>query len=306
MPVSDRHVGMSTERADPNLAEIDRWPTRQAVEAMLDGQRQAIEAIASQTGALAIAAEAAAERLGSDGRLGYAGAGTSGRVGVQDGVELTPTFGWPETRLAFFIAGGEGALMRAVEGAEDDAGAGRQAVADAEFGPSDVLIGIAASGRTPFTIAAIEEARARGSLTIAIASNAQTPLLAAAEHGLLLDTGSEAVAGSTRMKAGTAQKAALNLLSTAIMLRQGLVHRGLMVDMQITNAKLYERAVRMVCEIAGVDPALARTALDQGERNIRRSVLIALGLEPADARQRMEAEPRDFATLVERLRSEDS
>ena len=306
MPVSDRHVGMSTERADPNLAEIDRWPTRQAVEAMLDGQRQAIEAIASQTGALAIAAEAAAERLGSDGRLGYAGAGTSGRVGVQDGVELTPTFGWPETRLAFFIAGGEGALMRAVEGAEDDAGAGRQAVADAEFGPSDVLIGIAASGRTPFTIAAIEEARARGSLTIAIASNAQTPLLAAAEHALLLDTGSEAVAGSTRMKAGTAQKAALNLLSTAIMLRQGLVHRGLMVDMPITNAKLYERAVRMVCEIAGVDPALARTALDQGERNIRRSVLIALGLEPADARQRMETEPRDFATLVERLRSEDS
>ena len=293
---------MKTEAADPALADIDRWPTERAIEAMLDGQRQAIEAIASQTGTLADAAEAAALRLGETGRLAYAGAGTSGRVGVQDGVELTPTFGWPEARLAFFIAGGEAALMRAVEGAEDDAGAGAAEVAAAGFGPSDVLIGVAASGRTPYTIAAIEEARARGSLTIALASNPGSALLEAADYAILLDSGSEAVAGSTRMKAGTAQKAALNLLSTAIMLRMGLVYRGLMVDMQITNAKLLERAVRMVADIASVRDEIARDALVDADRNIRLAVLLALGLDMADARITLSQGPQAFAQLVDERR----
>ena len=297
----DRFIAMNTESADPNLVEIDRWPTERAVEAMLAGQSDAIAAVAAQAGAIARAAEAAAERLGDKGRLCYAGAGTSGRVGVQDGVELTPTFGWSEDRLMFFLAGGEVAMMRAVEGAEDDFSAGRAAVRDAHLGESDVLIGIAASGRTPFTIATLDEARARGSLTISLSCNRDTPLLAAAEHPILLATGSEAVAGSTRMKAGTAQKAALNVLSTAIMLRQGLVYRGLMVNMRISNAKLLARATAMVSEIAGVERDRAESALEQSDRDIRIAVLVALGLDPVQARARLTQSPRDFPAIVDAL-----
>lgn len=293
---------MSTEDADPRLSQIDRWPTRQAVEVMLVGLRAAIEAITPGIAAITQAADAAAERLGDRGRLGYAGAGTSARIGVQDGVELTPTFGWPEDRLAFFIAGGERALMRAVEGAEDEAEAGRAAVAGARFGKQDVLIGIAASGQTPYTVAALEEAQSRGSLTIGIACNHGARLLDAAEHPLLLDTGSEAVAGSTRMKAGTAQKAALNLLSTAIMLRQGLVYRGLMVNMRISNAKLMARAVTIVSEIAGVDAVCARHALEDSQRDIRSAVLIALGLTPDDARKHIDSSAHAFGALVDKMR----
>ena len=297
--LGDSPVIMSTETADPSLAEIDRWPTQRAIAAMIAGQRQAIEAVASQTEVLAAAAEAAAERLGDNGRIGYAGAGTSGRIGVQDGVELTPTFGWPEARLAFFLAGGETALMHAVEGAEDDADAGKAAVIEADFGPSDVLIGIAASGRTPYTVAAVAAARARGSLTIGIASNPDTPLLAAAEHAILLDSGSEAVAGSTRMKAGTAQKAALNLLSTAIMLRRGAVFRGLMVDMRITNDKLRQRGVRMVAQISGVDESAAAHALVQADDNVRLAILLAIGLLPSAAADILRQGPAAFARAVE-------
>ncbi len=293
---------MSTETANPNLAEIDRWPIERAVGAMLEGQQEAIVALESQTGVIARAAEAAAERLAGNGRLAYAGAGTSGRIGVQDGVELTPTFGWPEQRLAFLLAGGDAAMMRAVEGAEDDADAGQAAVGDAALGPGDVLIGIAASGRTPYTLGALQEARARGCLTISLACNADTPLLAAAEHPILLDTGSEAIAGSTRMKAGTAQKAALNVLSTAIMLRQGFVFRGLMVSMRISNAKLLTRGIAMVSEIAGVGEAEARAALERAGKDIRTAVLVALGMGLEDARARIAKAPRDFAGLVEGMR----
>lgn len=301
MPAPGNVFAMSTEAADPSLAEIDLWPTERAIAVMLDGQRQAVAAITTQVARIAQAADAAAMRLGDTGRLAYAGAGTSGRVGVQDGVELTPTFGWPEDRLAFCVAGGERALMHAVEGAEDDFEAGRTAIREKQMGVSDVLIALAASGSTPYTLGAVEEAQALGCLTIGLACNADTPLLRLAEHSIFLDTGSEAVAGSTRMKAGTAQKAALNLLSTAIMLRQGLVYRGLMVNMRISNAKLLARATAMVADIAGVEPDQARDALEAGERDIRRAVLIALGLSPREALARLNQAPRKFAAMVEEL-----
>ena len=292
---------MSTEAVDPRYSQIDQWPTQQAVGVMLDGQREAVESLATQIDAISAAAEAAAARLGNTGRLTYAGAGTSGRIGVQDGVELTPTYGWPEDRLAFFLAGGMDAVMRAVEGAEDNGPDARAQVIAANLGPADVLIGVAASGRTPFTIAAIEEARARGALTIGIASNAGTPLLAAAEHAILLDTGSEAIAGSTRMKAGTAQKAALNLLSTAIMLRQGFVFRGLMVNMRISNVKLRHRAGLMVADVAGVDETTAQTALDQTGGDIRRAILVALGLSLEEADARIANSHGPFQTVLSSL-----
>lgn len=278
---------MPTEATDPRYREIDRWPTETAVEAMLEAQLAAIAALKNQTAAMAAAIEAAAERLRRGGRIAYAGAGTSGRIGVQDGVELTPTFNWPFERLVFLIAGGPAALTRTQEGAEDSREAAIASVAEEGIGPDDVLIGVAASGRTPYVIAALEAARAAGALTIGVANNADTPVLHAAEHAVLADTGSEVVAGSTRMKAGTAQKVTLNLISTGIMLRLGLVHHGLMVNMQVSNAKLRQRAIRMVGTLAGVEAAPAEAALDAGERDIKTAVLVARGLDPAEAKARL-------------------
>jgi len=278
---------MPTETVDPRYTDIDRWPTLSVVETMLEGQLAAIAALQDQTAAIAAAAEAAAARMRQGGRLVYAGAGTSGRLAVQDGVELTPTYNWPSDRLVFLVAGGMGALMRSVEGAEDNIETAREEVAVAEVGPNDVLIAVAASGRTPYAVAALEAAGARGALTIAIANNPGTPLLAAADHPIVADTGAEIVAGSTRMKAGTAQKAALNMLSTAIMLRCGLVHRGLMVNMRISNEKLFQRARRMVATLAGIDEARAADALDLADKDLRRAVLIARGLDPQEAANRL-------------------
>jgi N-acetylmuramic acid 6-phosphate etherase len=278
---------MPTETVDPRYTDVDRWPTVSVVETMLEGQLAAIAALKDQTVAIAAAAEVAAARMRQGGRLVYAGAGTSGRLAVQDGVELTPTYNWPSDRLVFLVAGGMGALMRSVEGAEDNVEAAREEVAAAEVGPNDVLIAVAASGRTPYAVAALEAARARGALAIAIANNPGTPLLAAADHPIVADTGAEIVAGSTRMKAGTAQKAALNMLSTAIMLRCGLVHRGLMVNMRISNEKLFQRARRMVATLAGIDEARAADALELAGNDLRRAVLIARGLDPQEAADRL-------------------
>lgn len=279
---------MSTEAADPRHADLAERPLREAVAAMWDGQRGAVAVVEGRLDAVAAAAQAAAERLrggpGSDGgRLAYAGAGTSGRLAVQDGVELVPTFGWPPERLIYLMAGGTAALTGAVEGAEDDEAAARAAVAGQGLGPSDVLIALAASGRTPFTCAALEAARAAGALTIAIANNPRTPLLAAADHAILLDTGAEVIAGSTRMGAATAQRAALTMLSSAVMVALGRVHLGRMVAMRPSNAKLDARAAAMVAELAGVGESAAQAALAASGRNIQVAVLVAKGLAAGDA-----------------------
>jgi N-acetylmuramic acid 6-phosphate etherase len=292
---------MPTETTDPRYREIDRWPTETAVEAMLEAQLAAIAALKSQTAGMAAAIEAAAERLRRGGRIAYAGAGTSGRIGVQDGVELTPTFNWPFERLVFLIAGGPAALTRTQEGAEDSREAAEASVIEEGIGPDDVLIGIAASGRTPYVIAALEAARAAGALTIGVANNPDAPVLRAAEHAILADTGSEVVAGSTRMKAGTAQKVTLNLISTGIMLRLGLVHHGLMVNMQVSNAKLRQRAIRMVSTLAGVEAALAEAALDTGGRDIKTAVLVARGLSADDARARLATAQGSLGTALDTL-----
>ena len=297
---------MPTETVDPRYTDIDRWPTLSVVETMLEGQLAAIAALKDQTAAIAAAAEAAALRMHQGGRLVYAGAGTSGRLAVQDGVELTPTYNWPSDRLVFLVAGGTGALMRSVEGAEDNVEAAREEVAAAEVGPNDVLIAVAASGRTPYAVAALEAARRRGALTIAIANNPGTPLLAAADHPIVADTGAEIVAGSTRMKAGTAQKAALNMLSTAIMLRCGLVHRGLMVNMRISNEKLFRRARRMVATLAGIDEARAADALELAGNDLRRAVLIARGVSPEEAAERLASAGGNLGDALATLRQAEA
>lgn len=273
----------STETPDPRFADIDSWPTRDAVAAMVEGQVAAVRSLESQVAVIAAASEAAADRLKLGGRLVYAGAGTSGRVAVQDGVELGPTFNWPKDRLVYLMAGGDKALIESVEGAEDKGDDARALIASHEVTANDVVIGVAASGRTPFTIAALEAARNQGALTIALANNRDTPLLAVAHHAILVETGSELVAGSTRMKAGTAQKAVLNILSTAIMLRLGRVYRGLMVDMVISNHKLQHRAQGIVAALAQCDEARAIAAVRDAGGNIKLAVMIAMGLSAGTA-----------------------
>jgi N-acetylmuramic acid 6-phosphate etherase len=274
---------MRTETVDPRFIEIDRWPTVLAVEAMLEGQIAAIASLFSQLSAVAAASDAASARLLQGGRLVYVGAGTSGRIAVQDGVELSPTYNWPADRLVFVLAGGIEALATSAEGAEDDKEDGVRQIREAKVGPNDVVLGVAASGVTPFTVAAIMEARARGAMTVGISNNTDTPLLREAEFPLLADTGSELIAGSTRMKAGTAQKALLNIFSTATMLRSGLVYKGLMVNMRISNDKLAARARAIVQQITGVDAAVADKAMSASGGSIKLAVLVASGVEKTRA-----------------------
>ncbi len=267
----------TTESASPRFTDIETWPTVEAIDAMLESQFSALACIKAQVPLIAAASEAGAARLKRGGRLIYVGAGTSGRIAVQDGVELGPTFGWPRERLEFVIAGGMAALSSSAEYAEDDAIAGQSMIAALNLMPNDVVIGVAASGRTPFTVAAIEYARCSGAMTIGLANNCNTVLLIAAEHGILADTGSEVIAGSTRMKAGTAQKIILNMLSTAMMLQLGGVYRGLMVNMVISNEKLRQRALVMVESLSGCDSVVAEQALKVAGGNIKKAVLVARG-----------------------------
>jgi N-acetylmuramic acid 6-phosphate etherase len=274
-----------TEQASTRYRDLDLWDSAQAMEALWEGQMAAVAALRPALPALAAAADAAAARLAEGaGRLIYAGAGTSGRLAALDAAELPPTFDWPHERVAFLIAGGTSSLLRAAEGAEDDADAARAGLAALEAGPGDVLIALAASGGTPFTVAAVATARALGTLTIGLANSPGAPLLVAAEHAILLDTGAEAIAGSTRMKAGTAQKAALTLLSTLVMIRLGRIHDGRMIEMRPTNAKLLARAQRMVAELTGCELTAAAAVLDAaGGSSKLASLMILRGLDRAAA-----------------------
>ncbi len=271
----------ATESVDPRFTDLDAWPPAAALAAMWEGQMTAAAAVRAALPAIEQAVAAAVPLLAAGGRLAYAGAGTSGRLGVQDGAELTPTFDWPAERVVLLLAGGEAALTTAIENAEDDADAAREAVARHRLGSGDVLLGVAASGATPYTLAAIEAARGRGALTIAVI-NSPGPMARAAEHVLLAETAPEVLAGSTRMKAGTAQKIMLNLFSTLLMLRLGRVHRGLMVDMLARNAKLRARARRMLRHLTGADEAAAEAALAATGGRVKPAVLVLAGV-PADA-----------------------
>lgn len=293
---------MSTESLNPRYADIDLWPTVKAVRAMAEGQLAAAAVVQSQAEAIAIAAEDAAGRLADPkGRLFYVGAGTSARIAVQDGVELVPTYGWDRERLLYLIAGGPDALLFSVEGAEDDAAAGASAARRNDPAFPDVVIGVSASGRTPFTVAAVQAASATGALTIGLANNAGSPLLTSVAHPIFLDSGAEIVAGSTRMNAGTAQKIALNLFSTALMLRLGRVYKGRMVEMRLSNQKLRVRAAAMVCDLAGVEGAVAERALDQANDDIKLAILIARGCESQKAAALLRGARGNLRVAIARL-----
>jgi len=276
---------MSTEQINPRYVELDSWSAAEMIAAMYEEQVAAAQSVRSALPAITAAVEDAVPALQRGGRIVYAGAGTSGRIGVQDGSELPPTFDWPTERVVFAMAGGLDALVRSAEGAEDSEGAGAQAMADAKIGPNDVVIGMAASGTTPFTIGVLRAATAAGAVTIAVANNPDAPLFQVARHRILADTGSEVIAGSTRMKAGTAGKIVLNLISTAVMVRMGRVYRGLMVDMRARNAKLRRRAETIVSEIVRCSATDAARHLVEADGDVKTAILIGFGLSRSDAAQ---------------------
>jgi N-acetylmuramic acid 6-phosphate etherase len=274
---------MRTEQIDPRYADLDSWSAAEMIAAMYEGQLAAAGAVRGALGAIVAAVEDAVPALRRGGRIVYVGAGTSARIGVQDGSELLPTYDWPADRVVFVIAGGLDALVRSIEGAEDNEAAGADAVANAKLVADDVVIGVAASGTTPFTIAALRAANAAGAVTIAVANNADAPIFAAARHKILVETGSEAIAGSTRMNAGTAQKIVLNLFSTAVMVKMGRVYRGLMVDMRARNAKLRRRAVAIVRQIIGCTEGDAEHYLEQADGDLKTAILLGFGLSRGGA-----------------------
>ena len=274
---------MATEEVDPRFADLDGWSLSSAMDAMWEGQLAAVAAIGHALPSITAATEAAQSALGDHGRIIYVGAGTSGRVAVQDGAELMPTFAWPRERVHFIVAGGDSAFVTSIEGAEDDIDDAVSQVNTARVTQHDVIIAVAASGTTPFTVAALQQADSCGAVTIGVANNPGTALLESARFPILVETGPELIAGSTRMKAGTAQKIVLNLISSGIMLQIGRVYRGMMVNMQPTNAKLKRRGEVMVARIAQCDPAQAAHSLEEAEGNIKTAVLLALGLDRVDA-----------------------
>lgn len=279
-----------TETPAAQHARLDRYDSAELVAALAGDQARAVQAVQEAGAQLAHAVEAALPRLRAGGRLLYAGAGTSGRLGVLDSVELLPTFSWPSERVRALMAGGPSAMFLAVEGAEDDSEQGARDLRALEPGAHDVVIGLAASGTTPYVLGVLRAAREAGSLTVGIANNPGTPVLAAAECPVLLDTGAEVVSGSTRLKAGTAQKIALNTLSTALMVRLHKVHGNLMVDLRATNAKLRARALRLTCLATGAGPEQARAALDASEGHVKTAIVMLLaGLPAPEARARLEA-----------------
>ena len=278
---------MDTEGRLQRYRDADCWPTDEGLAAMLDHQQSAFVAVRNALPALSRAVQAAAARLHETGRLIYVGAGASGRLAVQDGVELYPTFGWPDERLVYLLAGGEAALVRSLEGAEDDAAAGRSEMEALAPGRADVVVAVTASGTTAFTRAALSAAAAAGALTIAMASNPAAPLLAEGEIAVLLHTGPEFLAGSTRMAAGTAQKIALNLFSTRLMTELGRVYEGLMVNVVPANAKLVDRSQRIIQVITGCEREAAAAAWKRADQDIKLAVLLLDGLDAHEASARL-------------------
>jgi N-acetylmuramic acid 6-phosphate etherase len=298
---------METERASPRYSGLDIWPPADVLDALIEGQFAAVAAVRAARPAIERAALATEARLKHRGRLIYAGAGTSGRLAVQDGAELMPTFSWPLDRLVLLIAGGREALMRSIEGAEDEVTHAERLVRQHAIDPKDVLIAVAASGTTPFTLTCMRQASRQGAMTIGIANNAGTPILQECNHPIFLDTGPEPIAGSTRMNAGTAQRIALNLLSTLLMILLGRVYDGLMVDVQAVNEKLMRRSEDMLIRITGCSREKARDALHQAQGSVKLSVMLLKGCrlyEAAELLDRAGGRLRSALALIGRRRSD--
>jgi N-acetylmuramic acid 6-phosphate etherase len=279
-----------TEAPNPEHVQLDAYAIDELVGVFVEDQSGALDAVRAARAEIAAAVTAAVPRIEAGGRLIYVGAGTSGRLGLLDSVELYPTFSWPKERCIALLAGGARAIHEAVEGAEDDEASGAADLRATGVGPDDVVILLAASGTTPYVLGALRAARDAGALTIGIANNADAPIEREAQFGVTLDTGAELISGSTRLKAGTAQKIALNTISSAIMVRLNKVYGNLMVDVRATNAKLMRRAVMLTVLATGTDEDTARRTLERCDFQVKVAILaIAKSLDVAEARARLEA-----------------
>jgi N-acetylmuramic acid 6-phosphate etherase len=274
---------MSQDRLEASL-DIDRRPTIEIVRIIQEQDALVAGAVAAQAERIAHAIDQIAERLRHGGRLFYAGAGTSGRIAMLDASEIPPTYGIDAIKV--LMAGGERAFLDAVEGAEDDEDAAIDAVND-NVKADDAVVGIAASGTTPYTVAAVRRANMLGALTVGITNVAGSPLAKDVDIPIVLETGPEVIMGSTRMKSGTAQKLVLNQLSTGVMIRLGRVYSNLMIDMPATNEKLRSRAVRMVELAAGVTRPMAVHAIREADGNVKLATVIAKKKVNADGARRL-------------------
>ncbi len=278
-----------TETNNAATRDIDARSTREILQLINAEDRRVIDAVAAELEHIAAAVDGIVARMERGGRLIYVGAGTSGRLGVVDASEMPPTFNVPQGLVIGLIAGGEGAMFRSVEGAEDHPEAGREDIARLEVNARDSVVGIAASGRTPYVMGALEEARARGALTISLACTTPAPIHAVAEIKLAPLTGAEVIEGSTRMKAGTATKLVLNMISTTVMIKLGKTYGNLMVDLQPTNQKLRERARRIVERATGLPSAEAQELLDRCGDVKTAIVVQRVGVSPQKARKLLQA-----------------
>ncbi|OYO31452.1 N-acetylmuramic acid 6-phosphate etherase [Janthinobacterium sp. PC23-8] len=276
---------LKTETPSTRHAELDLYPTDKLVAALVDDQFQAVEAVRLASPQITAAITAALPRIAAGGRLLYVGAGTSGRLGVLDSVELNPTFSWPPERALALLAGGNGAMFAAVEGAEDDVAQGAADVLALQPQINDVVLLLAASGATPYVLGALRAARGAGALTVGIVNNVDAPVALQAECGIVLDTGTEVISGSTRLKAGTAQKITLNTISSALMVGLHKTYGNLMVDLKPTNAKLILRAVKLTMHATGAGEAQARSVLEQCQFHVKVAIVALLKKMTTDQAQ---------------------
>ena len=281
---------LTTESSDPRFAGIDTMSVGELAATMNAADATVPDAVAKALPRITEAIEATAERMEAGGRLVYVGAGTPGRLGVLDASECPPTFSTPPEQVFAIIAGGESAIVSPREGAEDDEEAGVAAIDAAGIGPLDTVVGIASSGRTPYVVAAVRRAGELGALTVGLTCNTGTPLSDVAGHAIEVLVGPEVVSGSTRLKAGTAQKLVLNMFSTIVMVRLGKTYGNLMVDVKATNGKLRERAVRIMRTITGAERDEALAVLDRNGFNVKQAVVAS----------RFELSPQDAAALLAR------
>jgi N-acetylmuramic acid 6-phosphate etherase len=280
--------GSITESSNPATAAIDTLTSLEIVTLINQEDARVASAVQAELAHIAQAVDIIADRLQRGGRLFYFGAGTSGRLGVLDASELPPTYSLPPDLVQAFIAGGDGALRRSVEAAEDDPEAGRQAVVEAGVGAQDVVVGITASGSAPWVVGAVEAARQRGAATIALICNPQGALASRVDVVISPVVGPEVIAGSTRMKAGSAQKMVLNMLSTTVMIRLGKVYGNLMVDVRVSNQKLRRRAIGIIQQISGVDAETAAQSLEASHYEVKPALVMLLaGVSLEEARLRL-------------------
>ena len=290
---------IKTEQRNSRTAQIDTMSTLSMVKLINEEDKKVAAAVGDEAEHIAQAVDVIAAQLKQGGRLVYSGCGTSGRLGVLDAVECPPTYSVDPDFVRGIIAGGYSAVFKAVEGAEDDRGLGAQELRERGFNAKDVLVGIAASGRTPYVLGAIDHARSVGASVIAVTCCPGSAIDRAADIGIAPEPGPEVIAGSTRMKSGTAQKMVLNILSTGVMIKLGKVYGNLMVDVKPTNEKLVERCKRIVCEATGVDYDTATKALEQcGYRAKVAIVMLKTGGDVHDAEQRLEAHEGRVAQAV--------